>query len=145
MQWTKPAVPGTDGEAAAETASHRLSLLVLRADHDASIHLLKSTRPEWATLLEPEVVDVKEARVKELLATAESVTWLVDLAASESLAAAGSVVTGHFRIAQPNDLCLCESSKPLVKVKGIEVGHAFYLGDKYSQKACIRHQLEASH
>jgi prolyl-tRNA synthetase len=47
---------------------------------------------------------------------------------------ADRVESGHFRLAQEGDLCTrCNSGAPLVAKRGIEVGHVFYLGQKYSK------------
>ncbi len=56
-------------------------------------------------------------------------------AASDSASSVGGVpvTVGDWTTAQPGDACPCGKAARLVASKGIEVGHAFYLGEKYSQ------------
>ncbi|KDO21460.1 prolyl-tRNA synthetase [Saprolegnia parasitica CBS 223.65] len=44
-----------------------------------------------------------------------------------------NAVSGHFRLAKEHDGCPCCEHGKLVEKRGIEVGHVFYLGHKYSK------------
>lgn len=59
---------------------------------------------------------------------------IADIVSEGAKASADRVESGHFRLAQEGDLCArCNSGARLVAKRGIEVGHVFYLGQKYSK------------
>lgn len=59
---------------------------------------------------------------------------IVNVVSEAAKVSTDRVEFGHFRLAQEGDLCArCNSGAHLVAKRGIEVGHVFYLGQKYSK------------
>ncbi|OQS06631.1 prolyl-tRNA synthetase [Thraustotheca clavata] len=57
----------------------------------------------------------------------------LDASASNVLAQSSTVIHGEFRTAKEHDGCPRCTSGALAEKRGIEVGHVFYLGNKYSK------------
>ena len=142
--------------------SDDMTLLVLGPDRRGNPFKLKSLRPAWAAPFgEPTLRPVAPAFLADALAIDDArapVTLLVDASALATLGALAPAsgngpapvrtctvrTVGDFRTARAGDICprsgtpsCLGGSGPLGTVRGIEVGHAFYLDDKYSAQVCI--------
>ena len=178
VEWPRPPPPPSDPPSALSSPpspppSDDMTLLVLGADRRGNPFKLKALRPAWAAPFgEPTLHPVAPAFLADALAIDDArapVTLLVDASALAPLDALASAAgnapapvractvhpVGDYRTARAGDLCPRSGTPscrgpggPLGTVRGIEVGHAFYLGDKYSSQVgnllCASHGGDAS-
>ncbi|KAJ0398359.1 hypothetical protein P43SY_004225 [Pythium insidiosum] len=133
--------PSDDDDAEDMVKPSRLAVVFVRSDRDVNELLLK---PFFNG---EELQRVESSELATVFASSDDLQVFVDdslttTAAMEKLTSAISSTTndpsvhhGHFRAAQEGDGCpKCHGSDATLEAKrGIEVGHVFYLGQKYSK------------
>ncbi|POM63708.1 Proline-tRNA ligase [Phytophthora palmivora] len=113
----KPFIGGDEGEVVKNKT--KIAELLAKRDMTTELHLLLDDSLQQGEHASP--------AVKALLSAAETVSVQQDHT---------HLAWGHFRLAQAGDCCpRCNSSGAAVleDKRGIEVGHVFYLGQKYSK------------
>ncbi|KAF0691269.1 Aste57867_17447 [Aphanomyces stellatus] len=121
-------------------ASHEVNTTIYHDPNDGDARLVAVLSPAGRGInilsLKPHVVDVDKLRPVDAAVhdPVLPVHVLLDSALPSTLLPHDvDAVVGEFRLAQAHDKCPCCADGILDEKRGIEVGHVFYLGDKYSK------------
>ncbi|KAJ2705498.1 hypothetical protein FB645_002384 [Coemansia sp. IMI 203386] len=107
-------------------------LVVVPADHEPSALKIRQAWP-IAPGQRLELTPVAAHEATALATDADMLAPLVDTCASAGLPETSSAVAGDWHVALAGDSCSQCTDGRLASQRAIEVGHIFYLGDRYSR------------